>query len=162
MQFAFPDDPAVAYLDRQYLLGDDLLVAPVLSADGVVQFYLPRGRWTNYFTGEVVDGGSWRTESHGFDSLPLYVREGAVIPIGSRDDRPDYDYLDGLTLEVYPGPEEETRSVVVTQPDGDAATFVVSRSTGGVSVSGPAGSWGVRLRGGARVESQDGRAEVSA
>ncbi len=99
----FPDDPAVAHLDRQYMLGPDLLVAPVFSAAGEVSFYLPAGTWTSLLTGERVPGGGWRTETHGLDSLPLYVREGAVLPIGERDDLPDYDYLSGLTLRVYPG-----------------------------------------------------------
>lgn len=81
MQLEFPDDPAVAHLDRQYLLGPSLLVAPVFSASGEVDYYLPAGRWTNWFTREVVDGGGWRREVHGFDTLPLWIREGAVIPV---------------------------------------------------------------------------------
>jgi len=48
MQLEFGDDPATGYLDRQYLLGADLLVAPVFSADGSVELYLPAGTWTNY------------------------------------------------------------------------------------------------------------------
>ncbi|WP_344095078.1 hypothetical protein [Microbacterium deminutum] len=75
----FPDDPAMLHLDRQYLLGSDILVAPVFTADGVVEFYLPAGEWTNLLTGESVAGGAWRRETHGFDSLPLYLRPGAVL-----------------------------------------------------------------------------------
>ncbi|WP_166980480.1 alpha-xylosidase [Paramicrobacterium fandaimingii] len=123
MQLVFPDDPAVAYLDRQYMIGSQLLVAPVFSAAGHVQYYLPTGRWTNFFTNETVDGGSWRTETHGFDSIPLWVREGSVIALGARTDRPDYDYLDGLTLAVYPSREPEHRDIVVTSPEGASATF---------------------------------------
>lgn len=81
MQVEFPEDPAVAYLDRQYMLGPSLLVAPVFSAVGDVEYYLPRGRWTNWFTGELVDGGNWHHETHGFDTLPLWVREGATLPM---------------------------------------------------------------------------------
>jgi alpha-D-xyloside xylohydrolase len=79
MQLEFPDDPAVGFLDRQYLLGPSLLVAPVFSADGEVEYYLPAGRWTNFFTKEIVEGGGWRQEVHGFDTLPLWVREGADL-----------------------------------------------------------------------------------
>ena len=43
----FPDDPACRYLDRQYMLGGSLLIAPIFAHDGVVEYYLPRGRWTN-------------------------------------------------------------------------------------------------------------------
>lgn len=159
MALAFPNDPSAAYLDRQYMLGADLLVAPVFSAAGEVEFYLPEGRWTNYLTGEVVAGG-WRRERHGFDSLPLYVREGAVIPRGARSDRPDYDYLDGLVLELTPGTGE--RSVTVTTPEGATATFDVRWGDGRATVtSSGGGEWTVRMLGGTTTAATAGRAEVT-
>lgn len=117
MQLEFPEDPAVAYLDRQYMLGPDLLVAPVFTESGEVEFYLPDGEWTSLLTGEVVVGGRWLRETHDYMSLPLYVRPGTVLPWGSRQDRPDYDYHDGLTLRVFGG-GSGTRSITVTAPDG--------------------------------------------
>ncbi|MGX5680917.1 alpha-xylosidase [Schumannella luteola] len=159
MSFAFPEDPATAYLDRQYLLGPDLLVAPVFTPTGEVEFYLPEGRWTSLLSGETKEGSRWHREVHGFDSLPLYVREGAVLPIGARTDRPDYDYLDGLTLHVYPG-ADGTSPVTVRQPGGEDAVFEVQRASRRVTVSGPAGSWGALSAGGQRVASVDGRVEL--
>ncbi|MDF2506912.1 MAG: alpha-glucosidase [Microbacterium sp.] len=120
----FPDDPATAYLDRQYMLGSDLLVAPVFTEDGEVDFYLPAGEWTSLLTGETVTGGGWRREKHGFDSLPLYVRPGTALPWGARVDRPDYDYHDGLRLRVFPGGAGST-TVTVTNPDGRAEDYTV-------------------------------------
>jgi len=80
MFLEFPDDPACAYIDRQYMLGPDLLVAPVFSEDGEVSYYLPEGEWTRLLTGEKVkSGGGWKTERHGFLSLPLMVRGGKQI-----------------------------------------------------------------------------------
>lgn len=127
MLLEFPDDPAVLHLDRQYMLGGDILVAPVFSAEGEVDFYLPEGEWTSLLTGETVTGGRWQRETHGFDSLPLYVRPGAVIPWGARSDRPDYDYLDGLELRVFPG-GSGTREVTVTTPDGRSQQFAADLS----------------------------------
>lgn len=118
MFFEFPDDPAVAYLDRQYMLGDSLLVAPVMSDSGEVQFYLPDGTWTNLWTGETVPGGHWITEVHGFDTLPVYVRQGAAIGVGAHADRPDYDYLDGLTVRLYGADPGLDLTMPVVQPDG--------------------------------------------
>ncbi|MGV2983329.1 alpha-xylosidase [Microbacterium sp. AGC85] len=117
MQLEFPDDPAVAHLDRQYMLGPDLLVAPVFAESGEVEFYLPEGEWTSLLTGEVVEGGRWLRETHDYMSLPLYVRPGTLLPWGSREDRPDYDYHDELTLRVFRG-GSGTRSITVTAPDG--------------------------------------------
>ncbi|MEV7609765.1 alpha-xylosidase [Microbacterium sp. NPDC089320] len=127
MQLEFPDDPAVAYLDRQYMLGPDLLVAPVFSVDGTVEFYLPDGEWTSLLTGERVSGGGWRRETHAFDSLPLYVRPGTALPWGARTDRPDYDYHDGLRVRVFPGGSGSV-SVSVTNPDGLERAYPIDLS----------------------------------
>ncbi|WP_022885916.1 alpha-xylosidase [Glaciibacter superstes] len=128
MQLEFGEDPAVDYLDRQYLLGPDLLVAPVFSAAGDVEYYLPAGTWTNYLTGESVQGGGWRRETHDFASVPLWVREGAVIVTGSHDDRPDYDYTDNPLVTVYPG-FTGTRDIEVTNPLNDTSVTLTVTAT---------------------------------
>jgi alpha-D-xyloside xylohydrolase len=79
MLLAFPDDPTCWFLDQQYMLGPDLLVAPIFSASGEVTFYLPAGHWRNYLTDEIVEGGRWISENHGFSSLPLYARIGGKL-----------------------------------------------------------------------------------
>ena len=79
MFMEFPEDKTVWFLDQQYMLGPDLLVAPVFSAEGSVEFYLPAGEWRNYFTGELVNGGRWIKEVHGFHTLPLYIRSNPVL-----------------------------------------------------------------------------------
>jgi len=101
MILEFPDDPACDYLDRQYMLGDALLVAPVFSPDGTVDYYLPSGRWTNFITGQVVEGGRWLREKHGYLSLPLMVRPNSIIPVGAVDNRPDYDFPNGVTFQIF-------------------------------------------------------------
>jgi alpha-D-xyloside xylohydrolase len=142
MALEFEDDRSAAHLDTQYLLGHDLLVAPVFTEDGTVEFYLPRGTWTSWWTDERIDStGEWRREVHGFDSLPLYVREGAVIPVGARQDSAEYDYLDGLELRVFPGPDGATPVRVVAHDTGEETVFTVTRSGGDVAVDGPAGTW---------------------
>ena len=76
MHMVFPDDPAAAYLDRQYMLGDRLLVAPVFSPDGRQSWYLPEGRWVHLLDGTALSGGRWCEETWDYFDLPLYVREG--------------------------------------------------------------------------------------
>ncbi|MET9378116.1 alpha-xylosidase [Streptomyces sp. NPDC002992] len=127
MLLEFPDDPTCRTLDRQYMLGPDLLVAPVFTADGEVEVYLPAGEWTHLLSGETVTGPCWRREVHGFDSLPLYVRPGTVVPLGADEERPDGDWLDGLTLLATPGTTD--RTLTIPNLHGDpAATFHVTRS----------------------------------
>ena len=101
MLLEFPDDPASDTLDRQYMLGRSLLVAPIFTEDGTVDYYLPAGRWTHLLTGQVQEGPGWIREQHGFLSLPLMVRPGTILPLGAVDHRPDYDYADGVTFRAY-------------------------------------------------------------
>ena len=135
MLLEFPEDPACETLDRQYMLGGSLLVAPIFRKDGSVDYYLPEGRWTNLITGEGKDGGRWTRETHDFMSLPLMVRPGTVLPMGARDDRPDYDYADGVELHVFQLAEGESREVKLYDLKGNvAAPFSLSRAAGKLSV----------------------------
>lgn len=128
MMLEFPDDPASDYLDRQYLLGESLLVAPVLSSDGTVDYYCPLGKWTNFITGEVVTGPAWIHETHGFLTAPLMVRPNSIIAVGSNDERPDYDFADGVTLEVYQLEDGcEARTTVPTVSGQTALTVHLKR-----------------------------------
>jgi alpha-D-xyloside xylohydrolase len=83
MMMEFPHDPNCLYLDRQYMLGESIVVAPIFNSDGVVDFYLPEGTWISLITGESVEGGSWRSEKHGYTSLPLYVRDSTLNENGA-------------------------------------------------------------------------------
>jgi alpha-D-xyloside xylohydrolase len=144
----FPDDPACPYLDRQYMLGDSLLVAPVFSASGKTSYYVPAGRWTHLLTGDVVEGPRWVSETCGFDTVPVYVRPGTVLPWGARDDRPDYAYADGVTLRVYE--LDEAASVDVPGLSGaTAASFAVVREGDEIVVrrTGAPAPWSVQLPG---------------
>jgi alpha-D-xyloside xylohydrolase len=97
------------FLDRQYLLGGDLLVAPVFEESGKVQYYLPKGRWTRWFdtedggtAGETVQGPIWLSERYGFMGLPLFVKEGAILLLGKEgESRVEYDYLAELEIRLY-------------------------------------------------------------
>lgn len=127
MILEFPDDPGCDYLDRQYMLGDKLLVAPVFSKEGTVDYYLPDGDWYSLLTGEKVTGGGWKHETHDFLSLPLMVKAGTILPIGGCDSKPDYDYIDNVELRVYGLQEGESATVEIPSVNGTiAATFTVT------------------------------------
>lgn len=136
MVLEFPDDPACHTLDRQYMLGPDLLVAPVFTAEGDVEFYVPEGTWTHLLTGETVEGPAFRRETHGFDSLPLYVRPGALLPLGADDRRPDGDWLQDLTLLVTPDTRDGTEITVPDLAGRPAAVYRAARDGSEVRVTG--------------------------
>lgn len=160
MVLEFPADPASAPLDRQYMLGGSLLVAPVLSEDGSVEYYLPDGRWTHLLTGEVQTGARWHRARHDFFSLPLYVRPGAVLALGSRDDRPDYDFTAGVTFRVFELADGATATCDVPTLKGAAGVRCTARRNGrqvDVTVEGKAPNlWRVQLAGVKSVEASAG------
>ena len=136
MMLEFPDDPACDTLDRQYMMGESLLVAPVFHADSHVDYYLSDGLWTSLLDGRKVQGGHWQKETHDFLSLPLMVRPGTVLPMGKHDDRPDYDYTDGLELHVYQLAEGQTVTVKIPDLKGQlAATYTVTMKNGQAEVA---------------------------
>jgi alpha-glucosidase len=75
-------DATVRDIDDQYLLGTDLLIAPV-TRPGVTgrQVYLPAGDWYDWHTGEFIGGKRFLTVSTPLDRIPIYARGGAVIPM---------------------------------------------------------------------------------
>jgi len=150
MMLEFPDDPTCDYLDRQYMLGESLLVAPVFSDDSTVSYYLPKGRWTNFFTGETISGPGWVHEAHDFMSLPLMVRPNSVIAMGKHEDRPDYDYGEGVTLQVYELEDGKHASVAIPSVTGIIqTTFEVRREGRKISVKrhGKSRAWQLLLVG---------------
>lgn len=80
MVLEFPDDPTCEDIDTQYMLGDDLLVAPVFREDGVARFYVPDDgtgqAWTNIITGTAYEPGKWYTEQYDYHTLPVLARPG--------------------------------------------------------------------------------------
>lgn len=129
MMLEFPQDPTCQMLDRQYMLGESLLAAPVFTAAGKVEYYLPPGRWSGLLDSAGADGGTWRKEVHGFMSLPLWVRENTVLPLGACQDCPDYDYADNVELHVYALEDgARIRTVIPDLSGKPAAAYTVRRS----------------------------------
>ena len=161
MPLEFPDDPGCDTLDRQYMLGDSLLVAPVFTPDGTVDFYLPAGRWTHFLTGRTVEGGRWVRERHDTLSLPLLARPNSIIAVGAIDDRPDYDFADGVTFHVFEIQDGATLTCQVPTLKGETAmTVEVTRWGKAVSVkaNGATQPWRVLLRGVPAVRTVEGGA----
>jgi alpha-D-xyloside xylohydrolase len=84
-----------------------------------------------------VQGPGWRRERHGFDTLPLLVRPGAVLPVSARADRPEHDYLDELTLLT----NQPVPGTVVRVPDLTGATTATFTVTEDGRIDGPESGW---------------------
>ena len=130
MVLEFTEDRNCAYLDKQYMLGDSLLVAPVFNDASIAEYYLPEGTWTDFFTGEEKTGKSWYKEDCGYLDIPLMVKENSIIAIGSHDDKPDYDYGKNAELRVYSLKEGHAARTTIYHMDQSEALTASIEKTG--------------------------------
>ncbi|WP_373230465.1 alpha-xylosidase [Cohnella sp.] len=151
MVLEFGDDPTCDYVDRQYMLGDNLLVAPIFNAEGEATYYLPQGTWTHFLTGERVQGGSWHKERYDYFNLPLFVRENSLIPIGKEENKPDYNYADGVMLQLFALQDGSVASASVPTMKGELQLSVkATRSGNQITVEAEGNNtegWSLLLRG---------------
>ena len=137
----YPDDPVAWQADLQYLLGRDLLVAPMTAPEGVRQVYLPAGQWVDYWTGEVLDGSRYVRVAKPLDQIPLFVRYGALIPVQEEGDT--VDVPEQITLVAFGGGD-----ATVHIHDADGLTVAVATRDGDelhVAVTGPKRVTGVDI-----------------
>ena len=135
MVLEFPQDRNCHYLDKQYMLGDNLLVAPIFNDQYLGIFYLPKGTWTDFLTGEVMEGGNWVERKYDYLHLPLLARENSIIAMGAHDDKPDYDYADNTELRIYAlqdGASAET--TVYDQKQNVDLTIKATRSVNQITI----------------------------
>ena len=154
MVLDFPQDRACDTLDRQYMFGDALLVAPIFKENGEVQYYLPEGTWYNLITEKEVTGGKWQKETHDYHSLPLMVRPNSILPLGNNDQRPDYDYADGVTLVVSAFDEGAEASVEIPDLSGETVMKVTAKRVGEeihLQIEGGNGNYTVKSLSGCKV-----------
>jgi alpha-D-xyloside xylohydrolase len=159
MMLEFPTDPACDYLDRQYMFGESLLVAPVFSTNGEVNYYLPEGRWTRFLTNEIVEGGRWFHEKHDYFSLPLMVRPNSLVAIGNNNQKPDYDYAGDVTVHAFELQPDADLSVEIPNLDGSVALRINVQSGNGQIIARAVGrlaNWRLELRNIAEVRMVQG------
>ncbi|MBI3971946.1 MAG: DUF5110 domain-containing protein, partial [Chloroflexi bacterium] len=122
--YHYPGDPNVWEMGSQYLLGPDLLVAPVTRA-GATHWpvYLPEGQWHDFWRHERYNGGRGISVAAPLDTIPLFVRRGSMIPTGPVIQRSDERPLDDLTLLIYPPAPGEASERQLYEDDGASQAY---------------------------------------
>ena len=113
MAIDFTDDPTCLTLDRQYMLGDNLLCAPVLNDEHTAEFYVPAGRWTDIITGQVYEGEKWYRTVCSYFEMPILARPASIIVKGNFLRDFEYDYLDSAEAVIYELSDGQSASTVV-------------------------------------------------
>jgi alpha-D-xyloside xylohydrolase len=155
MFMEFPEDRACEVLDRQYMLGDSLLVAPVFKESGEVEYYLPDGKWVNLLSEKVIEGGSWKKETFDYYGLPVLVRENSIIAVGSCDSRTDYEFGDGVEFWLSVFEDGGICETSVTDLSGRVVMNIKAVREADVirlSVEGGSGNWSYKVLGAQNVK----------
>ncbi len=119
----YADDPQAVPRGDQYLWGRDILVAPVTArAAASRRVYLPHGRWCDFWTNEPHDGGREIDRAVDLETMPLFVRAGAILSLGPVKQYTSEAVDEPLTLQIYPGADGQA---FVYEDDG--ATFDFER-----------------------------------
>lgn len=166
MLLEFEEDPTCAQLDKQYMLGDNILVAPVLNDESLAQYYVPEGTWTNFLTGEKVEGGRWIKEHHDYLSIPMLVRPNSLIALGANEEVPDYDYAENVTIVAYTLEEGKiSKAEVISEKEELELSVAVLRQDDAITMQykGVGKAWKMILKGEYNIQSvQGGTASIEA
>jgi alpha-glucosidase/alpha-D-xyloside xylohydrolase len=101
---AFPHDEGTYLVDDSYMWGDNFFVAPMFSKGATERsVYLPQGVWLDYWTGERLAGGRVITAKAELDSIPLYLKAGAIVPTGPVKQHASEKSNEPVTLHLHPG-----------------------------------------------------------
>lgn len=133
MALEFPEDRSAWSCDTQFMLGSSFLVAPVFDASGEVEFYLPEGKWTSFWDdSKTVQGPKWVRETHSFETLPLYVREGTILVLGREGEkRSHYDWTKPEEHEVRLYEPDEESSTLLYDANGKLVANLKARKNKG-------------------------------
>jgi oligosaccharide 4-alpha-D-glucosyltransferase len=117
--FAFPKDSATYSVMDEYLWGDDFLVAPILHKKVQQRrLYLPDGLWYDWWSSKKYKGGRWINFPVNLETIPVFIRAGAFIPmVKAVESTDDYSSKD-MTIRFYPAPEGKSSEGQMYEDDG--------------------------------------------
>jgi hypothetical protein len=113
MYYDYPENEAAYDAKGQYMFGTELLVAPVIAPSDEkglarTKVWLPEGKWTDIFTGDVYEGGRWVDTVRFMESIPVFAKSGAIVPLDARKNTNSIAEPDKLKVMVFNGDGEYT------------------------------------------------------
>lgn len=117
--FEEPENDEIAAIDDTYLWGPNLLVAPILEkGQQSRRFYMPKGNWFDFFTGEKHTGGSWKEIPVSYENIPVFAKGGSFIPMIDPIRNTEEYSSENLTIHYYFDPEVINSDFVMYEDDG--------------------------------------------
>lgn len=107
LAYVYQNDETAIHKEEEFLLGDNMLVCPVSEPNPKSKFmYLPQGEWFNFFTGEKAIGGQDIEVPVTIETIPVFIKAGAALPLYPVQQYVGEKEIDEVTLKVYVGGTE--------------------------------------------------------
>ena len=149
----YQDDENTYNLDDEFMIGEDVLVAPIVKPDVTARLvYLPKGTWYDYWTNKKYEGGTMVRVEAPLENVPMFVRGGAIIPLSPPMNYVGEKRVDPITFAIYPD-DKGSASTALYEDDGLSpaysegafrrTTINVRRATNGyvASIDAPIGQY---------------------
>ncbi|ALS01838.1 alpha-xylosidase [Enterococcus silesiacus] len=134
----YPEDKNTYFIDKQYFLGDSLMIAPVFTETGQVDYYLPEGKWTHLLNGEykeVGKNGQWQTETHDYLSLPVWVKENTILVTAHKEHQSvAYAYNDTIAIHCYQLSIGHHEQIIVNSSGNPLAKIIIEKDNKNVVI----------------------------
>ncbi len=125
LMLEYPGDPRFAESAQEFLLGNDLLIAPVLWPDARQRdVSLPSGTWYDFYSGAGISGGASMRAEAPLDRIPVFVRAGAIVPSQQEMQYTHQYAIDPLTLTVYPLTSDGSLATQYYEDDGTTFDYL--------------------------------------
>ncbi|UAY52789.1 TIM-barrel domain-containing protein [Ferruginibacter albus] len=121
LYYYFPKDTTATTIADEFMWGKSILVAPVLhKGDAVRNIYLPEGKWYRFNDTGIVEGNKWTTESLSMDKIPVYAKEGSIIPMWASKNiiQSTHDYDSKKDIKIFYYPSQKKSSAILYDDDG--------------------------------------------
>ncbi len=136
MVIDYADDPVCLNLDRQYMFGDNILVAPIFNEEGTAEFYVPAGKWTDIISGKQYEGGKFYNEKFDYFSLPCLAKPNSIVAYGNFEKNFEYDYLTDTEFVIYELEEGKTAECNIYNTEAEKIfTLTATNNSGKIEVS---------------------------
>ena len=125
LYYEYPDVEDAYHAPNEYFFGSELLVRPVTEPTdktttlAKARVWLPRGRWTDWYTGAIYEGNQWLDLYRGLGSIPVLAKEGAIVPLSTDDRSNNWRNPQALTVRIFRG----TNTFRLYEDDGETTAF---------------------------------------
>lgn len=125
MYYSYPNEKAAYEVPNQFFFGSELMVCPVTKPMDKRTFlaptkvWLPKGRWTDWYTGRIYEGERFVTMYRDIDALPVLAKEGAIVPMSQNDRTNDIANPEKLSVRIFRG----TNAFTLYEDDGETMKF---------------------------------------